>query len=72
MYRDQLAQVLFTDDRLGWFESNDNATAWLEERGYVPAERATEEGLISQLPSAAAASSAIRASGRRRRAHATA
>ncbi len=50
VHRDKHAEVLCADETLGWFVSKAEATEWLEDNGYVPAERAIEERLVSEVP----------------------
>ncbi len=48
VFRDK-AEVLRTDEKLA-FESEQKAVEWLEKNGYLPAERAIEDGLASDVP----------------------
>ncbi len=50
VYRDEYAQVVFIDERPGWFVSKDEAKGWLEDDGYLPAERALAEQLVDNVP----------------------
>lgn len=50
VYRDGYAQLLFIDERPGWFASKDEATEWLQHEGYLHAERAIAERLVARVP----------------------
>jgi hypothetical protein len=48
--RNRRADVIAVDRRLGRFPSEEDAAEWLEDNGYVPAERALAEHLVDSVP----------------------
>lgn len=50
VYRDGTAELRWTEERPGWFASEIAATWWLQQQGYLPAERALAEHLVSAVP----------------------
>jgi len=50
LHRDKHAEVLCVDETLGWFDSEGEATEWLEDNGYVAPKRALRERLVSDVP----------------------
>ncbi len=50
VHRDKQVEVLCVDQTLGWFTSEDDATEWLDDNGYIPAERALAERLVDSVP----------------------
>jgi hypothetical protein len=50
LHGNKQAEVLCMDETLGWFASKGEATQWLEDNGYVPAERALAERLVDSVP----------------------
>ncbi len=50
VYRDEQAEVLGFDRTLATFRTRGEALQWLEQSGYMPAERALEEHLVDRIP----------------------
>jgi hypothetical protein len=49
VFRDNRAEVLRSNAKLG-FASDKKAMEWLDEKGYVPADRAMKVGVVSEVP----------------------